>query len=381
MLRVQRTACLVLVLHSATSIGCSSSPDKAPSQPAGTAVVGDAASQALDAAPTPVGTDAGAPSAGEDSGVSLAGGDGGVESSPSGDGTAPGPTPPDGGALGDGGTVTCGTTPTAFDVTRIGRVEQMSVGPDGTLYYSPVPLGPNLGRYAPPYANIEPTWRTIPDTTAQILGIALDPSRNVLYGGTRANGQTSGTIYKIPLDGSPISVLVTLTEGRFNGLTIGEDAALYYTNQSSTPALANLYRVTPDGTKTQVNATPLLEGNDLAFGPDGLLYVNQFAVGGVTRLQLQAGKEISRETFVTFGGPMGDGIAFDALGNFYAADRGLYKVTPARQSTLVPGVAAASGMEFGCGLLSCNDLFISTNQGVVKYTAPAPGMNVPWHRR
>lgn len=80
--------------------------------------------------------------------------------------------------------------------------------------------------------------------------------------------------------------------------------------------MANLYRVAPDGTKTQVNTTPLLEGNDLAFGPDGWLHVNQFAVGAVTRLQLQAGKEVSRETFVTFGTPNGDGIAFDALGNF-----------------------------------------------------------------
>jgi sugar lactone lactonase YvrE len=115
--------------------------------------------------------------------------------------------------------------------------------------------------------------------------------------------------------------------------------------------------------------------------------VNQWiSPATVTRLQVQNGVETAREVFVTLsvsGTPPGngDGIAFDSAGNFYALAGALYKVTPSKAITVIPTTAApTSGMEFGCGTISCSDLFFATSAGVSKMTVMDPGMNVPWHR-
>jgi hypothetical protein len=105
----------------------------------------------------------------------------------------------------------------------------------------------------------------------------------------------------------------------------------------------------------------------------------------ITRLHLQNGMEASRDadwvTVQVGGGAAathGDGIAFDSAGNIYTAAQALYMITPSKQVTMVAPTAGA-GIEFGCGALSCNDLFYSSGNAVVKYAAPNAGFAVPWH--
>jgi len=271
--------------------------------------------------------------------------------------------------------VTCGTTPAAFDVTQFGKMEQMSVAPDGTVYWSN--QGASIGKYAPPYANgtIEATWKTI--AGAGILGIALDPKRNVLYAGSR---ETADKLYTIDLATGNVTNTVTLPSSHsINGVTIGDDANVYYTDQSG----GNVYRVGPtDTAPTKINTMSVAQGNDLAFGPDGWLYVNIWSPSPATivRLNIQNGVAVAQELFVTLtGSGNGDGIAFDSAGNIYANAGGLYKVTPAKEVTKV-AASGTAGIELGCGALSCNDLFYSTASTVSLLTVTPGGLNVYWHR-
>jgi sugar lactone lactonase YvrE len=340
-------------------------------------VEGGAAADAAKDTGAPQGDDA-APQdsggTGDDAAAEAGGDDGGAMDGGTAGDSAPGPE-------GGTGMVTCGTTPAALDVTKLGKIEQLSVGPDGTFYFSPSPFSSSIGRYAPPYTTVENAWKQVPDANAQILGIALDPKRGVLYAGSRVTNK----LYVVPLDSTPATVMVALPDNAFNGATLGEDGDVYYTNQSATAAGANVYRIGPnDSAPIKVNTSPLLNGNDLAFGPDGWLYVNQWSnPATITRLQLQNGAEVARELYATLTNQHGDGIAFDSAGNLYALAQGLYKVTPAKQVTLLPtpGVTPSSGLEFGCGAVSCNDLFVANRGGVAKMTMPDPGMNVPWHRQ
>src|SRR5579859_1164202 len=113
-------------------------------------------------------------SSGASSSSSGGGDDGGSSSSSSSssgggdDGGVDSGTMPEGGS----GGVQCATTdPAAFDVTKIGVMEQMTAAPDGTLYWCT--RGTSLGLWAPPYtAAPNKTWITFADG-AMIFGIAL----------------------------------------------------------------------------------------------------------------------------------------------------------------------------------------------------------------
>jgi sugar lactone lactonase YvrE len=254
-------------------------------------------------------------------------------------------------------------------------MEQMSIAPDGTVYWCT--RGANLNRYAPPYSTVENPWKTI--AGAQIFGIALDPVAGIIYAGARATSK----MYKVPLDGSAVSDLIDILPA-VNGVVLGDDGAIYYANQVAKTAAnfatdGHIFRVTPDGTKTQVTTTAIDDANDLSFGDGGWLYVSQWGPGTVTRIQLQGGKETTRELYVTLGMIHGDGIELDNAGNLYAAAKQLFQVPSAMMKTMVAPTAGA-GIEFGCGALSCNSMFYSSGTATLKYTAPNPGRSVPWHR-
>jgi hypothetical protein len=292
----------------------------------------------------------------------------GGSSSDAPNGSAPEAGPP---TEAGGGTVTCGTSPAALDVTMFGKMEQMSVAPDGTIYWSN--QGPTIGRYAPPYAaaDINKTWKTI--SGAQINGIALDPKRGVLYAGSR---EAADKLYEIQVATPVMMTTVTLPGARdINGVTIAKDSNVYYTDQNA----GNVYRIGPTETApTKVNTMPVAQANDLAFGPDGLLYVNIWMPTPATimRLNVQTGVP---EIFVTLtGASNGDGIAFDSAGNLYANAGGLFMVTPTKTVTKIAATGSA-GIEFGCGAISCNELFYATPSGVMKMTATNPGLDVFWH--
>jgi sugar lactone lactonase YvrE len=170
-----------------------------------------------------------------------------------------------------------------------------------------------------------------------------------------------------------------------NGVTLGEDEAVYYTEESA----RNVRRVTYFGQSSLVNATALPGNpNGLAFGPDQKLYIVYFSGNNqITRLTLTNGGETGRDVFLNNVGAAGaDGIAFDDMGRVYVTAGGqLRRFSPQMMGMpRMDFMMASNGanIEFGIGALNCNDVYVgSGNAGIRRHTlADARGANVPWHR-
>jgi hypothetical protein len=259
----------------------------------------------------------------------------------------------------------------------IPSAEGLVIAPDGTIYFSQ-PFGgqnPNwLGRYRPPYDDgPETKWL---DMGGNALGITIDPGRHVLYAGSR----TLKKLLVIDLN-APTAAARPFAdvEDGFNGVTLGEDAAVYYSDQNG----GHLYRIGPDGAKTRVTQTPLTQPNGVAFGPDGRLYIVSWTTPEVTRLTLAKGVETARELFATLPDIRGDGIAFDARGRLLVTAKGqLYRIGATGTPVEPIGPSYGANVEFGVGALSCTDVYVAGNgKGILRHEYDTPGRNVPWHRR
>jgi len=148
----------------------------------------------------------------------------------------------------------------------------------------------------------------------------------------------------------------------------------------------HIYRVTPDGKKSQVTKTPVDNADGIAFGPDGKLYVIPYLPAScpITRLTLGGDhSETARDVFIDLpGGKNGDGIAFDKKGNVYLTAAGLSRVTPDKQVTMLSPQGGAN-IEFGVGALSCKELLWATNSAMVPpqhLANDVEGRDVYWHR-
>jgi sugar lactone lactonase YvrE len=163
-----------------------------------------------------------------------------------------------------------------------------------------------------------------------------------------------------------------------NGLTMGPDGALYYTDFQ--PA-GDVYRVTPGGVRTKVTTAPLPKPNGLAFGPDGALYVDLYEVGEVTKLTLVDGKETARAAFVPAGTfDKADGIAFDAAGNVYIGfGEGISRVSPDGKTIKKLAKGRTANVEFGTRAIPATDLYAVTDRKLVRVANDAAGAAVPWH--
>jgi glucose/arabinose dehydrogenase len=259
------------------------------------------------------------------------------------------------------------------DLKGIETAEGLVIAPDGTIYFTqPYGKGASgfLGRYRPPYTKPETRWL---DLGGKALGLTLDPKRGVLYAGSRDRKK----LLAIFLASKPEVWELADVEPDINGLTLGEDGAVYYTDQKG----GHVYRVTAGGTKTQVTSAPLEDPNGLAFGPDGHLYVLTYGKALVTKLALAAGKETGRAPFAATGGKNADGIAFDAKGRLYVTATGLYRISPDGKTVESLGAAYGANAEFGMGGLGCSDLYTAGNgKGIARYQNDTPGLDVPWHR-
>ena len=269
--------------------------------------------------------------------------------------------------------VVCGTSRPALE--SVGTAEGLVIAPDGTLYFSQPFEGGNqtfLGRYAPPYDH-PPEARWL-DLGGNALGLTLDPQRNVLYAGSR----TARKLFAVSL-GAPMAVrpLADVEDG-INGVTLGPDGAVYYSDQTG----GHIYRVSPDGVKTRVTATPLVEPNGLAFSADGALLVVSWAGPQVTRLLVSRGVETRREIFATLPQAHADGIALDARGRVYVtASSTLYELSPDGKDVTPLGRTAGANIDFGAGALACSDMYIAGNgQGLRLFRHDTPGLEVPWHQ-
>ncbi len=281
------------------------------------------------------------------------------------------------GSWGIAGARSAAAAPTCGDarpgLESIATAEGLVIAPDGTIYFSQPFVGENqqfLGRYRPPYDQApEPRWV---DMGGNALGITLDPQRGVLYAGSR----TLKKLLKVTLGKPAVSPFADVEEG-INGVTLGADHAVYYGDQTG----GEIYRVSPEGTKTKVTTTPLTQPNGLAFGPDGLLYVVSWTTPEITRLALTNAVETRRETFATLPQAKADGIAFDAKGRLYVtAGSTLYEISPDGKTIVPLGRTAGANIDFGAGALPCTDMYTAGNrQGLRVYRHDTPGLEVPWH--
>ena len=109
----------------------------------------------------------------------------------------------------------------------------------------------------------------------------------------------------------------------------GPDGALYVSQLTGFPSpkgAARIYRVIP-GSEPQVFAGGFTNVTDLAFGPDGSLYVLEFATngmlsGGPTGALIRVAPDGSRETLVSEGLIAPTGLAVNRHGDVYISNKG-----------------------------------------------------------
>jgi streptogramin lyase len=271
-------------------------------------------------------------------------------------------------------TPACGTARPALEAIK--SAEGLVIAPDGTIYFSQ-PFAseqPNfLGRYAPPYGK-GPDARWL-DMGGNALGLAVDPKRHVLYAGSR----TLQKLLRITLTDPPQMTALADVEPDINGVTLGEDSAVYYSDQKG----GHIYRIAADGAKTRVTAEPpLTQPNGVAFGPDGRLFVVSWTGKDVTALTLKNGAEVSRTVAVTLPETRQDGIAFDSKGRMYVTAKSvLYRISGDGASIETLGPSNGANIDFGAGALSCSDAYVAGNgKGITRHELDVRGADVPWHR-
>ncbi|MCB9593426.1 MAG: SMP-30/gluconolactonase/LRE family protein [Sandaracinaceae bacterium] len=268
----------------------------------------------------------------------------------------------------DAGGPSCGSA--RPDVSGIGGTEGLVIARDGTLYYSQTGA---VGRLQPG-GTPENAWVSVGGGT--VWGLALDAANETLYVGVPGTG-----VRAIDLTAATPAATTVATGGSPNGLTVGPDDALYYSDFSA----GRVYRLAPGGTPTEVTTTTIASANGVAFLPDGTLLVASYATGVLHRLTLTAGAETARATFAT-GLGSADGLALDADGNVYVGSQSsggrLIRLSPDGSSptTLLMNVRSIANVEFGAGPLTCTDLYVTSAGMMQRYEAgDVPGAPVPWH--
>jgi glucose/arabinose dehydrogenase len=266
----------------------------------------------------------------------------------------------------------CGSARPSLDAIK--TAEGLVISEDGTIYFSQ-PFGGAasnfLGRYRPPYKEVELNWV---DVGPKAVGITLDPKRRVLYVGSRGRKK----LLMVSLTDPPVVRELADAEEKINGVTLAEDASVYYTDQGG----GHVYRVQRHGMKSQVTTTPVEDPNGIAFGPDGKLYVLTYAKAKVTQIVVADGKEVSRSLFAEItAGKNADGITFDAKGHMYVTAGALFRLSVDGKTVTPLGPAYGANADFGSGALGCSDLYTAGNgKGIARYNGDTAGADVVWKR-
>lgn len=272
---------------------------------------------------------------------------------------------------GDTGTPSrCGTE--RPDISSVRGTEGLVIAADGTIYFS---QSRAVGRIRPGMAP-EARWASLPSAASTVWGLAIDVANRRLYAGSPA----TATIYAVDLTAdAPVATVYLSGAGGPNGLTMGPDGALYYSDFNG----GHVWRVV-DGVRTRVTTTTIRQPNGVAFHRDGSLYVDSYGSGTLFRLTLAGNMESERSTVATsLGSP--DGLAFDAMGRIYIGDNGggrLIRLDAdgSNPEVLQRSISAAANIEFGTGALPCSDIYVASGGTLVRYEmGDTAGASVPWH--
>lgn len=270
----------------------------------------------------------------------------------------------------DAAVATCGTE--RPDLADTSGVEGLVIARDGTIYYS---QSGGVGRVTVS-GDTESGWVDLGSGTSTVWGLALDAANQFLYVGS----PTAEAIFKVTIATGDVETFYP-DAGAPNGLTMGPDGALYYSDFSG----GHVYRIdVTDASRTRVTTTTIAQANGVAFGADGRLYVVSYATGVLHALTLTEGAETARDPIAQdLGNP--DGLAFDAEGRIYVGDNGgdrLLRLDADGTNMMVlrGTLYAAANVEFGSGVLSCSDIYVASSSGVVRFEGGTTvGRVTPWH--
>lgn len=267
----------------------------------------------------------------------------------------------------DAGPSACGT---AQPTLPTAGTEGLVIARDGTIYYS---VDGGVARIRPDGTN-EPSWLPIPGAST-IWGLALDASNTHLFVGDPG----AGVLHAVSgIDSAPrITALATISQP--NGVTVGPDGAVYVSDFAS----GDVLRVDPaGGPVVTVTATPISGADGVAFTDDGHLLVTSYAAGTVLSLALDATHHETGRTTVARNVPSADGVAIDTAGTIYVGGGSrVYRIgaggTP--DMTLQMGHPGTANLEWGAGPLDCHDLYVATGSGLTRISLAVGQRAVPWH--
>lgn len=303
--------------------------------------------------------------------------DAGSDAASSDAGTTPsdtGPAPSDAGAIvdaggaSDAGTAGCGTAQPALTATT--GSEGLVIARDGTIYYA---VSGGVARIAPD-GTLDAAWLRIA-AGATIWGLALDASNTHLFIGDPTSGQLR---VATGLTGTPAQTpLVAVAQP--NGVTVGPDGAVYVSDFANDAVL----RVDPaSGASTMVTASAIAGADGVAFTDDGHLLVTSYSAGTVLSLTLDGAHHETARATVARSVPSADGVAIDAAGVIYVGGGSrVYRIgaggTP--DMTLQMGHPGTANLEWGAGALDCHDLYVATGTGLTRIALTVGQRALPWH--
>lgn len=327
------------------------------------AVVGCGGSSAPEDAAA--GSDAGG---GDDASVPR---DAGLDAGMSGSDAGPGSdafVAPDAGSGTDAGGVACGTAQPALSATS--GTEGLAIARDGTIYYS---VDGGVARIAPD-GTVDESWLSIAGAST-IWGLALDATNTHLFIGDPSTGQ----LRVATISGGAATQAPLAAVDQPNGVTVGPDGAVYVSDFAS----GDVLRVDPStGASTTVTASAIAGADGVAFTDDGSLLVTSYSGGTVLSLTLDGSHHETGRTTVARSVPSADGVAIDASGVLYVGGGSrVYRIgaTGMPDMTLQMGHPGTANLEWGAGVLDCHDLYVATGGGLTRIALGVGQRAVPWH--
>lgn len=271
--------------------------------------------------------------------------------------------------------------------------ESITADDAGNYYFS---MGGTLQKYTADHQLVQVATIPVPvQQGAATLGVKVGPEGYIYVAVASFNPALSvSAVWRVSPDGQDVSQFVALPQESIpNDLVFDPQGNLYLTDS----AKGQIWKIDPAGSAQVWFADPLLQGdpsNPVAGSPLGAngiafdrfrrhLYVANTDYGRVVRIRLHHGRAKGIEVVAASNLLVGvDGIAFDVLGNLYAAvnaaDR-IAMVSPfGTVSVLVEGAPldAPSSLAFGTRCADRHTLYL-TNFAIMRANGIKPGTPQP----